>query len=139
MRLRQILVNLIGNATKFTSQGEIVVEAEPERLVGDEFLLHVCVSDTGIGIAPEKQKLIFEAFTQEDASTSRHFGGTGLGLAISSRLVALMGGRIWLKSTPGKGSKFHFTARLKLPTRNRAGSLSDIHELAFLRAAKIQG
>ena len=116
VRIRQVLVNLLGNATKFTKQGEIVLDAKPERLIGDELMLHLVVSDTGIGIAPEKQKLIFDAFTQEDSSTARNFGGTGLGLAISSRLVALMGGKIWVVSAPGEGSAFHFTTKLKLST-----------------------
>ena len=115
-RLRQILVNLIGNAIKFTSQGEVVVGvdllADGDRQ-DDTVMLHFSVRDTGIGIAPAKQRHIFEAFAQEDASTTRRFGGTGLGLTISQRLVELMQGRIWLDSTPGEGSTFHFSARLQ--------------------------
>ncbi len=110
-RLRQIVINLVGNAVKFTTRGEIVIRAEIEDETADLAVLHFSVSDTGIGIALEKQKLIFEAFTQSDNSTTRQYGGTGLGLSISSQLVALMGGKIWVESQSGKGSTFHF----KLP------------------------
>jgi two-component system sensor histidine kinase/response regulator len=113
-RLRQILVNLVGNAIKFTDQGEVVVDVKVESLSEEAVNLHVAVTDTGIGIAPEKQRLIFEAFTQADSSAARRFEGTGLGLAISSQLVAMMGGRIWVESEPGRGSRFHFTARFGL-------------------------
>ena len=126
-RLRQIVVNLVGNAIKFTEEGEVVLDAmcEPRADAagqvasaagtGDECLLHFTVRDTGIGIPLEKQKMIFEAFEQADESVSRRFGGTGLGLAISSRLVDLMGGRIWVKSEVGNGSEFHFIVRVALP------------------------
>jgi two-component system, sensor histidine kinase and response regulator len=117
-RLRQVVVNLVGNAVKFTDEGEVVVDVEPEELTDEEVLLHVRVRDTGPGIPPERQEDIFEAFRQADASTTRRFGGTGLGLSISQRLVELMGGRIWLESEPGRGSTFHFTARLR---RGRPG------------------
>ncbi len=113
-RLRQILVNLVGNAIKFTDRGEVLVSVSHEMEGDQEVLLHVVVSDTGIGIPTEKQQKIFESFTQADASTTRRFGGTGLGLTISSRLVELMGGRIWVDSAPGRGSAFHFTMRLGL-------------------------
>src|SRR5207253_800784 len=97
-RLRQIIVNLAGNAIKFTEQGEVVVDVECESKTEDEVRLHFSVRDTGIGIPPEKQKLIFEAFTQADSSATRRFEGTGLGLAISSQLVGMMGGKIWVES-----------------------------------------
>ena len=131
LRLRQVLINLVGNAVKFTPQGEVVVrvglesrrvaeDEEPLRAsgvsedeLGDVFVLHVRVSDTGIGIAPEKQRQVFEAFAQADGSTTRKYGGTGLGLTISSRLVEMMGGRIWIESEVGRGSTFHFTARFR--------------------------
>ncbi|HKS81271.1 MAG TPA: response regulator [Candidatus Acidoferrales bacterium] len=112
-RLRQVLVNLVGNAIKFTSHGEVVVEAAADELDDEKTLLHFTVRDTGIGIPKEKQKIIFEAFTQADGSTTRMYGGTGLGLTITSRLVELMGGRIWVESEPGAGSTFHFTVRYR--------------------------
>jgi PAS domain S-box-containing protein len=111
-RLRQIIVNLVGNAVKFTEKGEVVVCVVLEGEDADETRLHFIVRDTGIGIHPEKHERIFQSFTQADASTTRRYGGTGLGLTISARLVELMGGRIWMESEPGKGSAFHFTVRL---------------------------
>jgi len=108
-RLRQILVNLVGNSIKFTEHGEIVVSASKESEDQEGMMLHFQVRDTGIGIPPAKQKLVFDAFTQADTSATRKYGGTGLGLAITSRLVALMGGRVWLESELGRGSTFHFT------------------------------
>jgi len=113
-RLRQIIVNLIGNAIKFTEHGEIGLGISVERQHGDELELVFSVRDTGIGIAPAKQKLIFQAFSQADASTSRKFGGSGLGLTISMRLVEMMGGRIWMESEPGQGSCFHFTMKARI-------------------------
>jgi CheY-like chemotaxis protein len=113
-RLRQVLVNLVSNAIKFTKRGEVVVEVAKLSETANDVQLHFSVSDTGIGIPPEKQKAIFEAFTQADTSSTRRFGGTGLGLTISSQLVELMGGRIWVESELGKGSTFHFEVRLGL-------------------------
>jgi two-component system, sensor histidine kinase and response regulator len=110
-RLRQIFVNLVGNAIKFTERGEVDLRVKIESQGEDWTALHFCVTDTGIGIPREKQQRIFEAFMQADSSTTRKYGGTGLGLAISSRLAKLMEGQIWLESEPNKGSKFHFTAR----------------------------
>jgi len=111
VRVRQIVVNLLGNAIKFTDSGEVALEISREAGADTEVVLHFIIRDTGIGIAPEKQKLIFEAFTQADGTTTRNYGGTGLGLSISTRLVAAMQGRIWVVSAPGQGSAFHFTAR----------------------------
>jgi two-component system sensor histidine kinase/response regulator len=111
-RLRQIIINLVGNAVKFTSQGEVIVYAALESRAKDEAQVHFKVVDTGIGIPPAVQEKIFDSFTQADASTTRQFGGTGLGLAISARLAALMGGRIWVESELGKGSAFHFTLKM---------------------------
>jgi two-component system sensor histidine kinase/response regulator len=110
-RLRQIIVNLIGNATKFTERGDITLDVRQESRELASTVLHFAVSDTGIGIPEDKQATIFEAFTQADGSTSRRFGGSGLGLTISRRLVEMFGGRLWLESVAGKGSTFHFTAR----------------------------
>ena len=112
-RLRQILNNLCDNAIKFTREGVITVTANLDGREEGHCQIHLTVSDTGIGIPQEKQRQVFEAFTQADASTIRKFGGTGLGLAICTRLVSLMDGRIWLDSTPGQGSSFHFTLALK--------------------------
>jgi signal transduction histidine kinase/CheY-like chemotaxis protein len=109
-RLRQILVNLAGNAIKFTEHGEVLVEVNSHSHADGRLELHVKVKDTGIGIPAEKQSLVFHPFTQVDSSTTRKYGGTGLGLAISVRLVKLMGGKMWLESVEGKGSTFHFTA-----------------------------
>jgi PAS domain S-box-containing protein len=109
-RLRQVLINLVGNAIKFTERGEVTVDVSAKRVDHDVELM-VVVSDTGIGIPPEKQSIIFGAFVQADASTTRRYGGTGLGLAISSQLVELMGGRIWVESNIDHGSRFAFTAR----------------------------
>jgi PAS domain S-box-containing protein len=111
-RIRQIIVNLVGNAIKFTPRGQVDLEVALEGRDPDEVSLHFVVRDTGIGVVPEKQKLIFEAFSQADSSTTRRFGGTGLGLTISSRLVDAMNGKIWIESEPGKGSNFHFTVCL---------------------------
>ncbi len=112
-RLRQVIVNLVGNAVKFTERGEIEVGAWVESREQKSTQLHFTVRDTGIGIAPHEQERIFESFRQADSSTTRKYGGTGLGLSISAQLVALMGGRIWVESEPGRGSTFHFTVELE--------------------------
>jgi CheY-like chemotaxis protein len=113
LRLRQVLLNLIGNAIKFTSEGEVIVSAAVDELTADGVTLRFSVSDTGIGIPAQKKARLFQPFEQADASITRRYGGTGLGLAISTRIVQLMGGRIWAESTPGEGSIFHFTARFQ--------------------------
>ncbi|MSR64285.1 MAG: response regulator [Verrucomicrobiae bacterium] len=135
-RLRQVVVNLIGNAIKFTESGEVVVSVETKSRINDEIMLHFAVSDTGIGIPKEKQTVIFEAFTQADGSTTRKYGGTGLGLTISVRLVELMGGTMWVESEEGKGSTFHFTARFKIQSEQtqkpRSGSQTQLEGLKVL-------
>jgi hypothetical protein len=113
VRLRQILMNLVGNAIKFTHEGEVRVEAGVDSQSDKDVTLHFSVRDTGIGIPPDKLSLIFEVFTQADSSTTRRFGGTGLGLSITKRLVEMMRGQIWVDSVPGHGSTFHFTVKLE--------------------------
>ncbi len=150
LRLRQVFLNLVGNAVKFTQAGEVVLRVElgDDRGSDDrpsdnpqsdnpqsDVELHFSVRDTGIGISPEKQDLIFHAFTQADASTTRHYGGTGLGLAISVKLVALMGGRLWVESEVGRGSTFHFTIRFGRSTQplpKRCARTLDIEGLPVL-------
>ena len=109
-RLRQIVLNLVSNAVKFTLEGEVAVSAELQAQTAGNVVVHFAVRDTGIGIPADKQELVFGAFSQADSSTTRRFGGTGLGLSISKQLVALMNGKMWLESTFGEGSTFHFTA-----------------------------
>ena len=116
-RLRQILNNLVGNALKFTKEGEVGLRVQSDVVEEAASTLHFIVSDTGVGIAADKLAVIFDAFGQADSSTTRHYGGTGLGLTIAKRMVELMGGRMWVESAPGKGSRFHFTLRLGTAAR----------------------
>jgi two-component system sensor histidine kinase/response regulator len=134
-RLRQVIINLVGNAVRFTETGEVVVDVSVETLANGDARLHFAVSDTGPGIPPEKQKMIFEAFTQADASFTRRYGGTGLGLAISTQLVQLMGGKLDLQSEVGKGSVFQFTAPFTLAedkTPEPPAEQSSLYELPVL-------
>ena len=134
-RLRQILNNLIGNALKFTERGEVVLEVDaPEPPAEGRVELHFVVRDTGIGIAPEKQELIFDPFCQADSSTTRKYGGTGLGLTVSGRLVHMMGGEISVRSEPGKGSDFHFTAKVGLASATAVPDNTDAVQLTGKRA-----
>jgi signal transduction histidine kinase/CheY-like chemotaxis protein len=119
-RLRQVLLNLVGNALKFTEEGEVGVHVVADAIEEKASMLHFIVFDSGVGIAPEKFELIFDSFNQADASTTRQFGGTGLGLTISRCLVQMMGGRVWVESELGVGSRFHFTVRLITETNNTA-------------------
>jgi PAS domain S-box-containing protein len=135
LRLRQVIINLVGNAIKFTEVGEVVVELDHEPLSEEEIRLHFQVTDTGIGIPADKQAAIFEAFEQGDGSISRRYGGTGLGLAISSRLVRLMGGRIWVESEFGRGSRFHFEIPCGLAAEEPLPECCD--KPGVLRGAKV--
>jgi signal transduction histidine kinase/CheY-like chemotaxis protein/HPt (histidine-containing phosphotransfer) domain-containing protein len=133
-RLRQVILNLVGNAIKFTSEGEVSVKVEVPDPAGDPHLVLFLVTDTGIGIPAEKQASIFSPFTQADSSTTRKYGGTGLGLAISARLVEMMGGRIWLKSEVGRGSRFCFSARLETAVKSEGPArVSEAHKLCGVR------
>jgi PAS domain S-box-containing protein len=134
MRLRQILLNLADNSLKFTQRGSVLVRVTSEAQRGGEQCLHFSIKDSGMGIPPEKQKAIFQAFTQVDGSTSRTFGGTGLGLAIASRLVEKMRGEIWVTSTEGLGATFHFTAWFPVPE-----NLSPISRIVPGKVSKANG
>jgi signal transduction histidine kinase/CheY-like chemotaxis protein/streptogramin lyase len=144
-RIKQVLINLIGNAIKFTEKGEVVLRVEAEARTPGEIRLRFAVTDTGIGIPAEKQQLIFEAFSQADASTTRKYGGTGLGLAISSRIVELMGGKIWVESELGHGSTFYFTLTLQAsasglkPTVTSQPDLADVRVLVVDDSASSRG
>ena len=133
-RLRQIILNLVSNAIKFTHHGEVMLKAELESEDHNSKVIRFTVADTGIGIPAEKQKTIFSPFTQADSSTTRKYGGTGLGLSISTHLAAMMGGRIWLESEVGKGTRFHFTVRLKVPAKDllRAAPMETLNGLRIL-------
>ena len=124
-RLRQVLVNLVGNAIKFTARGEVSVQVETQEQSVERVILHFRVTDSGIGIPKEKQSMIFEAFTQADSSTTRNYGGTGLGLAITTRLVTLMEGKLWVESEWGQGSTFHFTVTFGLAPQESALAMRD--------------
>jgi len=133
-RLFQVIVNLVGNAIRFTEQGEIVVAVKMKSRNADSARLHFTVSDTGSGIPREKQRVIFEAFRQADSSMSRRYGGTGLGLAISSHLVKLMNGRMWVESEIGKGSTFHFVVAVSV---QKGASMKPAAELATLHGLRV--
>ena len=135
VRLRQVLVNLVGNAIKFTPRGQVAVDVHLDSTTGVGSLLRFSVADTGIGIPKHQQERIFQPFIQADGSSTRPYGGTGLGLAISSQLVELMGGRIWLESEAGQGSRFHFTIAIELvpasvPSAGAGASVSHIRDSA---------
>ncbi|MGZ4733372.1 MAG: response regulator [Terriglobales bacterium] len=134
-RLRQVVVNLVGNAIKFTTTGEVVLRVDSAEPETDSAELHFSVSDTGVGVPLDKQQTIFEAFTQADGSMTRKYGGTGLGLTICSRLVEMMGGRIWVESEPCRGSTFHFTARL--PLQKTAPQEYESVEVGLLRGLSV--
>lgn len=128
-RLRQVLMNLLDNALKFTTTGGISLSMQADEQLDNEILLHFAVSDTGVGIPYAKQKTIFEAFSQADMSSTRRYGGTGLGLALCSQLVELMQGRIWVESELGEGSAFHFTARFPIDSPSQPHDASNLVEL----------
>ncbi|MEP7120531.1 MAG: response regulator [Byssovorax sp.] len=133
VRLRQIVVNLVGNAVKFTSSGEIIVRVRVDEVTGSSADLHFSVRDTGIGIPESKKRLIFEPFSQADGSTTRKFGGTGLGLSICARIVEMMGGKIWIESEQGRGSTFHFTGRFGVSPATGPARLTSPHALEETR------
>jgi PAS domain S-box-containing protein len=130
LRLEQILVNLVGNAIKFSDHGNVVVRIRTDALDREAIALHFAVIDDGIGLSQDEQQRLFAAFSQADSSTTRRFGGTGLGLVISKRLVEMMQGRIWVDSTPGQGSTFHFTARFGLRQDAASGTAHMVQQLA---------
>ena len=135
-RFKQILINLLGNSIKFTETGEVVLTIDLKRVIKKKAMLLVSVKDTGIGISPAKQKAIFESFAQADTSTTRKYGGTGLGLAITKQLVEMMGGEIWIRSEPGKGATFYFTAGFELleepPERVKPLSITKLKDIPVL-------
>ena len=136
LRLRQIILNLVGNAIKFTEKGEVVVSVKVDTQTEEQVQLHFAVRDTGIGISPNQLSRVFEAFEQADTSMTRRFGGTGLGLSISSRLVSLMGGRIWVQSQIGQGSTFHFLVNFT-KTAAAAPRHNDAQEAQLLTGLRV--
>jgi two-component system sensor histidine kinase/response regulator len=135
-RIRQVLLNLVGNALKFTEEGEVGIRVVVDAIEEKASILHFIVSDSGVGIAPEKFDMIFDSFNQADASTTRQFGGTGLGLTISRCLVQMMGGRVWVESELGTGSRFHFTVRLITET-NKAAVTETLPAPVTLQGVKV--
>src|SRR5262249_29589093 len=135
VRVQQVIANLVGNAIKFTERGHVVVEVREEARVDNSTRLHVRVTDTGIGIAQDKLGTIFEAFRQADGSTTRRYGGTGLGLTISATLVSMMGGKLWVESTLGVGTTFHFTLSCDIAaapmSTPRPGDSDDVRALVI--------
>jgi signal transduction histidine kinase len=135
-RLRQIILNLVGNSIKFTNSGKVTLSVQAESATEKTATLRFTVRDTGIGISPDKQESIFSAFTQADSSTTRNFGGTGLGLTISRQLVELFGGKIWVESQPGKGSSFYFTARFAVANGSADLSCRSFQPAGFIQTAR---
>ncbi len=136
VRFKQVLINLLGNSIKFTDEGEVVLKIDLKKVIKEKVVLLVSVRDTGIGISESKQKAIFESFTQADTSTTRKYGGTGLGLSITKQLVEMMGGEIWIESTPGQGTTFYFTAGFEIseapPERVKPLSISKLRDTSVL-------
>jgi signal transduction histidine kinase len=132
LRIRQVLLNLLDNALKFTSTGGILLRVAATGPAPGEVNLHFTVTDTGIGIVPEKQRTIFEAFSQADSSSTRRYGGTGLGLTISYQLAVMMGGSLWVESRPSEGSTFHFTARVSIDSggEHTVETIEDLQQLS---------
>jgi two-component system sensor histidine kinase/response regulator len=137
LRLSQVLINLAGNAVKFTQHGEVIVRVARARETNEEVVLRFSVIDTGIGMTQQEIDKLFHPFTQADSSTTRKFGGTGLGLTISKRLVEMMGGRIWVESNPGFGSRFIFVARFQKPEKQLSYSMAAIDDLRGLRVLAV--
>src|SRR5579875_2573275 len=135
-RLRQVLVNLLGNAIKFTSRGEVVLRVWPESQAGNDLTLHFSVRDTGCGIPKDQQQMIFHAFHQADSSSTRKHGGTGLGLTISARIIEMLGGRIWVESEPGQGSTFHFTAQMQAAHESSQAASQATADISVLRGLR---
>ncbi|HZP12141.1 MAG TPA: PAS domain-containing protein [Nevskiaceae bacterium] len=141
LRLGQVLINLAGNAVKFTERGKVSISVEPQSAAADRVVLHFIVRDTGIGISSDKVAHLFESFYQADASTTRRYGGTGLGLSISRRLVEAMNGRVWVESRLAEGSTFHFTAEFGVASREQIDALPTaerVHRLDGVRVLVVE-